>query len=197
MTSQPRANPDVLVDTDVLVVGTGPAGSAAGALLATYGVDTTVINKFGWTARTPRAHITNQRTMEILRDLRLEQEAVRAATPRELMGQNTYCTSLAGQELGRIRTWGTHPAWMAQHDVASPTRMCDLPQNMLEPITSSVPRPPAHPQDRDRLPRPGRLPGAGGSCRRPCLGVPALVIFMFMGVPDEEASLVKVRRSTE
>jgi 2,4-dichlorophenol 6-monooxygenase len=123
-----------VVDTDVLVVGTGPAGGAASALLATYGIDSIVINKFGWTARTPRAHITNQRTMEILRDLGIEDRAVALATPRELMGQNTYCTSLAGQELGRIRTWGTHPARTAEHDLASPTKMCDLPQNLLEPI---------------------------------------------------------------
>ncbi|GAA3742052.1 FAD-dependent oxidoreductase [Salinactinospora qingdaonensis] len=122
------------IRTDVLVVGTGPAGSATAALLSTHGVDTVVVSKFGWTSRTPRSHITNQRTMEILRDLGLEQEAVAAATPRELMGQNTYCTSLAGTELGRIRTWGTHPARMADHDLASPTRLCDLPQNLLEPI---------------------------------------------------------------
>jgi 2,4-dichlorophenol 6-monooxygenase len=77
MATQPRPNPDVLVDTDVLVVGTGPAGGAAGALLAMYGVDTTVINKYGTPARTPRSQITNQRTMEILRDLGLEQEALR------------------------------------------------------------------------------------------------------------------------
>lgn len=123
-----------LIRTDVLIVGTGPAGSAAAALLSSYGVDNVVISKFGWTSRTPRSHITNQRTMEILRDLGLEQEAVAAATPRELMGQNTYCTSLAGTELGRIRTWGTHPNRMADHDLASPTKMCDLPQNLLEPI---------------------------------------------------------------
>ncbi len=123
-----------LVHTEVVVIGTGPAGSAAAALLAGYGVDTVVVSKYGWTSRTPRAHITNQRTMEILRDLGLEDEAVAASSPRELMGQNTYCTSVAGTELGRIRTWGTHPARMADHDLASPTRMCDLPQNLLEPI---------------------------------------------------------------
>ncbi len=124
---------DPLIHTDVLVVGTGPAGASAAALLATYGVDTVVVSKYAWTSRTPRSHITNQRTMEILRDLDLEDEAVAAATPRELMGQNTYCTAVAGTELGRIRTWGTHPSRMADHDLASPPG-CDLPQNLLEPI---------------------------------------------------------------
>jgi 2,4-dichlorophenol 6-monooxygenase len=126
------------INTDVLIVGTGPAGAAAAALLSTYGVDNVVVSRYGWTSRTPRSHITNQRTMEILRDLGLEQEAIAAATPRDLMGENTYCTSVAGTELGRIRTWGTHPSRAADHDLASPTRMCDLPQNYLEPILVSA-----------------------------------------------------------
>ncbi|MGW4528687.1 FAD-dependent oxidoreductase [Amycolatopsis sp. NPDC004378] len=123
-----------LITTDVLVVGTGPAGAAAAALLGTYRVPTVVISQYPWTSRTPRSHITNQRTMEVLRDLGLEEEAAAIATPRELMGQNTYCNSVAGVELGRVRTWGTHPARTADHDLASPTEMCDLPQNYLEPI---------------------------------------------------------------
>ncbi len=128
------ANSENMIETDVLIIGTGPAGASAAALLSTYGVRCMVVNKYGWTARTPRAHITNQRTMEVLRDLGLEGEAVAQATPAELMGENTYCTSLAGEELGRIKTWGTHPLRRADYELASPTSMCDLPQNLLEPI---------------------------------------------------------------
>src|ERR1700748_2859269 len=106
------------VTTDVVVVGTGPAGATASALLATYGVDTVTVTKYGWTSRTPRSHITNQRTMEVLRDLGLEDRAPALASPRELMGQNTYCTAVAGTELGRVRTWGTEPRRQADHDLA-------------------------------------------------------------------------------
>ncbi|GIQ78261.1 FAD-dependent monooxygenase [Bradyrhizobium sp. RD5-C2] len=119
---------------DVLIVGTGPAGAASAALLGTYGVRALVINKYGWTAPTPRAHITNQRTMEIIRDLGLEAEAEQHATRQELMGENTYCTSLAGEELGRVKTWGNHPRRRTDFELASPTKMCDLPQHLLEPI---------------------------------------------------------------
>ena len=122
------------IETDVLVVGTGPAGASAGALLARYGVRTMLINKYNWTAPTPRAHITNQRTMEILRDLGLESEARLYATPNDLMGENTICASLAGEEFGRIRTWGTDIRRRADYDECSPTSMCDLPQNYLEPL---------------------------------------------------------------
>ncbi|WP_324786579.1 FAD-dependent monooxygenase [Streptomyces sp. H51] len=123
-----------VAETDVLVVGAGPAGAAAGALLATYGVRTIVLNKYGAVANTPRAHITNQRTMEVLRDLGVEDEGKRAATPQHLMGEHVWATALTGAELGRLRTWYTHPRFKAEHDLASPTAVCDLPQDLMEPI---------------------------------------------------------------
>ncbi len=126
--------PRPVYHTDVLIIGTGPAGGSAAALLSTYGISNMVINKYGWTARTPRAHLTNQRTMEILRDLSLEPEVMHLATSSDLLGENTYCTSLAGEELGRIKTWGTHPLRRADFELASPTALVDLPQNLLEPI---------------------------------------------------------------
>ncbi|MBV8093338.1 MAG: recombinase family protein [Acetobacteraceae bacterium] len=50
-----------MIETDVLIVGSGPAGSAAGLALSTYGVPNVIVNKYRWQANTPRAHITNQR----------------------------------------------------------------------------------------------------------------------------------------
>jgi 2,4-dichlorophenol 6-monooxygenase len=93
------------IQTDVMVIGTGPAGSAMAALLATLNVETFVINRYRWLANTPRAHITNQRTMEVLRDLGkdVEAEAYMHATDQDLMGENVFCVSLAGEELGRMK----------------------------------------------------------------------------------------------
>jgi 2,4-dichlorophenol 6-monooxygenase len=125
------------VTTDVLVVGTVPAGASAALMLATYGIDVTVINKFGWTCRTPRAHITNQRTMEVLRDLGVEDEAMQFATHQELMGNNVFCESLAGEELGRLLTWGNHPRRKADYTLASPSMIVDIPQNLMEPVLVS------------------------------------------------------------
>ena len=121
-------------DTDVLIVGTGPAGASAAALLSSYGISNMVINKFAWTCRTPRAHITNQRSMEVLRDLGVEKDCLALATPQELMGENTFCTSLAGEELARVLAWGMPPARRSDYELASPAKLCDLPQNLLEPI---------------------------------------------------------------
>jgi 2,4-dichlorophenol 6-monooxygenase len=112
------------IQTDVMIVGTGPAGGATAALLATYGVETFVINRFRWLANTPRAHITNQRTMEVLRDLgrNVEAEAYQYATDQDLMGENVFCVSLAGEELGRMKSWGKHPLSRAEHQLSSPCR---------------------------------------------------------------------------
>lgn len=130
--SSPAASP--VVETEVLIVGAGPAGAAAAALLSTYGIENIVLNKHGSVANAPRSHITNQRTMEVFRDLGLEKEAAAASTPQHLMGEHVWATSLSGREFGRLRTWYTHPHFKAEHDLASPTSICDLPQDLLEPI---------------------------------------------------------------
>jgi 2,4-dichlorophenol 6-monooxygenase len=59
-------------DTDVVVVGLGPAGGVAALALATYGVRVHAVTMFPWVANSPRAHITNQRAVEVLRDLGVE-----------------------------------------------------------------------------------------------------------------------------
>lgn len=124
------------ITTDVLIIGTGPAGSASAALLSSYGIANMAVNRYRWLANSPRAHITNQRTMEVLRDLgpEVEAEAYLHATPNTLMGNNVFCTSLAGEELGRLPTWGTHPLSAAEHALSSPCRMNDLPQTFMEPL---------------------------------------------------------------
>lgn len=123
-----------VVETDVLIVGSGPAGASAALALSTYGVPHIVVTRYSRLTRTPRAHITNQRTMEVLRDLGVEDEVMAKATPQNLMGNTTFCTSLAGEELGRIRSWGNDPLVQAAHELASPTRMCDMPQHLMEPV---------------------------------------------------------------
>lgn len=122
------------VETDVLIVGSGPAGGAAALCLSTLGIPSIMITKYRWTANTPRAHITNQRTMEVFRDLGVEGQVLADATPHELIGDTVFCTSIAGEEIGRIRTWGTHPAREADYQLASPSLTCDIPQTYLEPI---------------------------------------------------------------
>lgn len=121
-------------NTDVLVVGSGPMGATTALALATYGVRAHVVTRANWTADTPRAHITNQRAVEVLRDLGLEQEARRDATPWEWMGDTLFTTSLAGPEIARLRTWGTGDERIGDYLQGSPCGMMDLPQNKMEPL---------------------------------------------------------------
>lgn len=123
-----------VIETDVLVVGAGPAGAAAAALLSSYGVRNIMVNKYSSVANSPRSHITNQRTMEVLRELGVEDEARSWAMPQETMGTTVWASSMAGQEFGRLQTWYAEPRWKAEHDLAAATEICDLPQDRLEPI---------------------------------------------------------------
>ena len=42
-------------ETDVLIVGSGPAGGTAALCLSTLGIPNIMITKYRWTANTPRA----------------------------------------------------------------------------------------------------------------------------------------------
>lgn len=122
------------VDTDVIVVGLGPAGGTAALALATYGIRVHAVSLFPWVANGPRAHITNQRAVEVLRDLGVEREAQRYATPWGQMGDTLFTTSLAGEEIVRLQTWGTGDRRHGDYLQGSPCTMLDIPQPLMEPV---------------------------------------------------------------
>lgn len=121
-------------DTDVLIVGTGPTGATTALALASYGVRCHMVSKHNWLADTPRAHITNQRAVEVLRALGIEEQVKAVATPWEWMGDTMFTTSLSGPEIARIKTWGTGEERIGDYLQASPCTMLDVPQTLMEPI---------------------------------------------------------------
>ncbi|WP_045703289.1 FAD-dependent monooxygenase [Streptomyces rubellomurinus] len=127
-----RTTPDVRVP--VLIVGAGPAGLIASLALSRYGVRHLAVGKYPGTAHTPRAHLLNQRTGEIFRDLGAERAVLAQAAPRELLADFVFMTTFSGPEVSRLGAYGNGPDRVGDYQAASPSQMCNLPQHLLEPV---------------------------------------------------------------
>lgn len=121
------------VSTEVLVVGAGPAGLAASAFLAQAGIRVIALSRHPGTAPQPRASFTNQRTMEVFRDLGIEDDVRRVSTPALGMGHNVMATGFIGEEIFRFRTYGTGER-LTDYSLASPCEFYNSPQHVLEPV---------------------------------------------------------------
>ncbi len=119
--------------TDVLVVGAGPAGLIASALLNRAGISSLTVTKYASTTESPRAHVVNQRANEVFRDLGIEERVMDNAMPQHMMAIQPFATSFAGREIARMTSFGGGDR---DHDyrAASPTEMCNAGQHVIEPI---------------------------------------------------------------
>jgi 2,4-dichlorophenol 6-monooxygenase len=118
----------------VLIVGAGPAGLTLALALARYGVPALTVEKHPSTAHTPRAHIINQRTVEIFRALNISKRFHEVAIPQSGMTNNLWYTTLADPEVARSQTWGTGPDRAAEYFLSSPEPMANCAQTVLEPM---------------------------------------------------------------
>jgi 2,4-dichlorophenol 6-monooxygenase len=123
--------------TPVLIVGGGGAGLTASMLLARLGVEHLLVSARPTTSDLPKAHVLNQRTMEILEDCGVAHEIAERSTPAEQMAATAYYAGFAGPDCGRriarLESWGAggeNEQWRA----ASAWRQLNLPQIRLEPI---------------------------------------------------------------
>lgn len=123
-----------LEETDLLIVGAGPAGASLACFLSEYGLKGILIAAAAGTADTPRAHITNMAALECLRDIGLEEECLAQATASQNMEHTRWCHSMAGDEYARIHSWGHDPHRHGDYADASPCDHVDLPQTLAEPI---------------------------------------------------------------
>ena len=123
-----------IVDIDILIVGTGPAGASLACFLSSHGITGLMISCASSSADTPRAHITNIGALECLRDLGLDTDCMNAATSGDCMMHTRWCHSMAGEEYARIYSWGNDPHRKGDYVTTSPCSPVDLPQTILEPI---------------------------------------------------------------
>lgn len=126
------------IETPVLIVGGGPAGLTTATALAQYGVEHVLVNKYEGTAHTPRAHIVNQRTVEIMRHLGCEDNLLAVATPQEMMRHNLWVENLMGREVARLDAWGTGADRFADYTSSSPSPMANCAQTVFEPMLLQV-----------------------------------------------------------
>lgn len=122
------------ITVDVLIIGAGPAGASTAVFLGQQGISTLMISRNRGTADTPRAHIVNQRTMEVFRDAGLEADVLAVASPPELIANTFWLRGLAGEELARQWAWGNTPGRMGDVLGSSPCTFVDCPQTKMEPI---------------------------------------------------------------
>ena len=126
------------LEVPVLIVGGGGAGLTASMLLTKLGLDSLLVSALPTTSVLPKAHVLNQRTMEILADVGVAPEIYRRGTPPEHMRASAWYAGFAGhpeagRRIGWIEAWGAggaDPDWAS----ASPCVTTNLPQIRLEPI---------------------------------------------------------------
>ena len=123
----------------VLIVGGGGAGLTASMALSSLGVNHLLVSAFAGTSILPKAHVLNQRAMEIFTEVGVAGEIYKRSTPAENMRATGWYAGMAGDHeaygraLGHLEAWGggyTDPDYIA----ASSCRTCNLPQIRLEPV---------------------------------------------------------------
>ena len=123
----------------VLIVGGGGAGLTASMLLARQGVEHLLVSARPHTSDLPKAHVLNQRAMEVLEDTGVAEAIAQRSTPAAQMAATAYYAGFTGPDpdygrrLARLECWGAGGAdehWSA----ASSWRQLNLPQIRLEPL---------------------------------------------------------------
>lgn len=122
----------------VFIVGAGPAGLTTALALARQGIPSQIITRYPNQAHTPRAHITNQRALEIFRALGVADEVVAKAVRIEDIPYNPFILSMAGPEAVRATAWGAGVKDQERYRRASPYTPHNIHQHKLEPVLADA-----------------------------------------------------------
>ncbi len=127
------------IEVPVLIVGAGPVGLSTALFLARHGIHSLLVERHPGTSIHPRARGINIRTMELYRQLGLE-EPIRVAGS-VLAGNNIFLIveTLAGTERRRFPARAV-PVAQEQFDRLSPASWCMCAQDELEPILVATAR---------------------------------------------------------
>lgn len=119
-----------MLETDVLVVGAGPVGLTTSIALSQHGVRHIVVERHPSTSVAPKARGINARTMEMYRQMGVEDDIRAAGMPARFGGMILWAESLAGKEINRLTPGRAKP----QGKTMSPVLNCGCSQDVLEPV---------------------------------------------------------------
>jgi 2-polyprenyl-6-methoxyphenol hydroxylase-like FAD-dependent oxidoreductase len=119
-----------MIEVPVLIVGGGPVGLTASILLSQQGIRSLLVERHPGTAIVPKARGINARTMEMYRQIGIEQAIRAAGLAPERTGLIVWTESLAGREIERRVPGRMNPA----NRGASPVLNCLCAQDDLEPV---------------------------------------------------------------
>lgn len=124
------------VPNPVAIIGAGTAGSVLALLLASRGIRSVLVERQRDADTHPRGHVWSARAMEVIRaiDVDLAEQLREISSPPLKLRYITWCTSLAGVDLGRCVPIGNDPAHTASLLGSGPCRPLHLSQNVTDPI---------------------------------------------------------------
>lgn len=119
-----------MIEIPVLIIGGGPVGMTASILLSRQGIRSLLVERHPGTAILPKARGINARTMEMYRQIGIEQAIREAGLAPDRTGLIVWTESLAGREIERRVPGRMAPA----NRNASPVLNCLCAQDDLEPV---------------------------------------------------------------
>ncbi len=124
---------DVLT-TDVLIVGGGPVGIAAGLMFDKLGVDYRIVERRSGLHGAPQAHVISSRTLEICRSLGIDDQEIRSLGPNPMDTANIrWVDHLLGRDLG-VYSMARDPDQVMRMFSQTPTPISNLSQDQFEQV---------------------------------------------------------------
>lgn len=120
-------------ETDLLIVGAGPAGLLAAIIAAQLGLRFQIIEARDRLHPEPSAHVLKTHSMEVYRRVGVADAIFAHSTPDELQRCIVWCESLTGLCYGRLDLTGKK-GLSPRFSRISPVCSANVPQNILEPL---------------------------------------------------------------
>lgn len=119
----------------IIVIGGGPVGLVSSILLSMHGLPHIVLEQFPGISIHPKACGLNQRTIEIFRQLGIEEDVRKHRAPLMSVSRTAWYTNLGpyGREIYGREAWGGGK-YVDEYKCVSPVQYSTLAQIRLEPI---------------------------------------------------------------